>query len=169
MFRVLPELVDRRSRVLLLDPTYGEYAHVLENVIGCDVYRLRRVSAATCIGCDVYRFALHRLESFDVDLAAFERSGDRSMAELSSRNAEDQRSSVPVLGDLSNLWKRTASRRDCSRSQKAGVLGRTRDSVKVRAGPPIDIAARKDRITTEAIRSPLRTTNGSSGWSTDPI
>jgi len=29
------------SRVLLLDPTYGEYAHVLENVVGCNVERLQ--------------------------------------------------------------------------------------------------------------------------------
>lgn len=28
------------SRVLILDPMYGEYAHVLENVIGCRVHRL---------------------------------------------------------------------------------------------------------------------------------
>jgi len=28
------------SRVLILDPTYGEYAHVLERVIGCRVIRL---------------------------------------------------------------------------------------------------------------------------------
>ena len=28
------------SRVLILDPTYGEYAHVLEKVIGCRVIRL---------------------------------------------------------------------------------------------------------------------------------
>ena len=28
------------SRVLLLDPTYGEYSHVLERVIGCQVTRL---------------------------------------------------------------------------------------------------------------------------------
>jgi histidinol-phosphate/aromatic aminotransferase/cobyric acid decarboxylase-like protein/GNAT superfamily N-acetyltransferase len=28
------------SRVLILDPTYGEYQHVLENVIGCQVERL---------------------------------------------------------------------------------------------------------------------------------
>jgi histidinol-phosphate/aromatic aminotransferase/cobyric acid decarboxylase-like protein len=37
------------SRVLLLDPTYGEYAHVLERVIGCQVERftLRREEAYT--------------------------------------------------------------------------------------------------------------------------
>lgn len=40
IFRALPRWLDRRSRVLLLDPTYGEYAHVLEQVIGCRVDRL---------------------------------------------------------------------------------------------------------------------------------
>jgi histidinol-phosphate/aromatic aminotransferase/cobyric acid decarboxylase-like protein/GNAT superfamily N-acetyltransferase len=32
--------LDISSRVLILDPTYGEYAHILENVIGCKVQRL---------------------------------------------------------------------------------------------------------------------------------
>ena len=32
--------LNRGSRVLLLDPSYGEYAHILENVIGCRVDRL---------------------------------------------------------------------------------------------------------------------------------
>jgi histidinol-phosphate/aromatic aminotransferase/cobyric acid decarboxylase-like protein/GNAT superfamily N-acetyltransferase len=40
IFRALPRWLDRSSRVLLLDPTYGEYAHVLEKVIGCQVDRL---------------------------------------------------------------------------------------------------------------------------------
>ena len=40
IFRALPLWLTRKSRVLLLDPTYGEYAHVLENVIGCRVDRL---------------------------------------------------------------------------------------------------------------------------------
>jgi histidinol-phosphate/aromatic aminotransferase/cobyric acid decarboxylase-like protein len=30
----------KNSRVLILDPTYGEYAHILERVIGCQVQRL---------------------------------------------------------------------------------------------------------------------------------
>lgn len=41
IFRALPRWLNRKSRVLLLDPTYGEYAHVLEHVIGCHVDRLR--------------------------------------------------------------------------------------------------------------------------------
>jgi len=40
IFRALPRWLNRASRVLLLDPTYGEYAHVLEKVIGCQVDRL---------------------------------------------------------------------------------------------------------------------------------
>ena len=40
IFRALPAWLNRQSRVLLLDPTYGEYAHVLEQVIGCRVDRL---------------------------------------------------------------------------------------------------------------------------------
>jgi histidinol-phosphate/aromatic aminotransferase/cobyric acid decarboxylase-like protein len=40
IFRALRHWLTPRSRVLLLDPTYGEYAHVLGNVIGCRVDRL---------------------------------------------------------------------------------------------------------------------------------
>ncbi len=40
IFRASPRWLNRKSRVLLLDPTCGEYAHVLENVIGCQVDRL---------------------------------------------------------------------------------------------------------------------------------
>ena len=32
--------LDPSSRVLILDPTYGEYAHVLEKVVGCHVDRM---------------------------------------------------------------------------------------------------------------------------------
>lgn len=39
IFRALPRWLSRSSRVLLLDPTYGEYAHVLDKVIGCRVER----------------------------------------------------------------------------------------------------------------------------------
>jgi histidinol-phosphate/aromatic aminotransferase/cobyric acid decarboxylase-like protein/GNAT superfamily N-acetyltransferase len=52
IFRALPRWLDRDSRVLILDPMYGEYAHVLERVIGCRVDRLR----------------LHRVDDYDVDV-----------------------------------------------------------------------------------------------------
>ncbi len=41
IFRALPRWLREGSRVLLLDPTYGEYSHILERVIGCQVDRLR--------------------------------------------------------------------------------------------------------------------------------
>jgi histidinol-phosphate/aromatic aminotransferase/cobyric acid decarboxylase-like protein len=40
IFRALPRWLTRSSRVLLLEPTYGEYAHLLEGVLGCRVDRL---------------------------------------------------------------------------------------------------------------------------------
>jgi histidinol-phosphate/aromatic aminotransferase/cobyric acid decarboxylase-like protein len=55
IFRVLPRWLSRDSRVLLLDPTYGEYAHVLDKVIGC---RVDRVPLTRSTG---YRLDLARL------------------------------------------------------------------------------------------------------------
>ena len=40
IFRALRQWFSRGSRALILDPTYGEYAHVLDQVIGCTVDRL---------------------------------------------------------------------------------------------------------------------------------
>jgi histidinol-phosphate/aromatic aminotransferase/cobyric acid decarboxylase-like protein/GNAT superfamily N-acetyltransferase len=40
IFRALRHWLTPESSVLILDPTYGEYAHVLEKVIGCTVDRL---------------------------------------------------------------------------------------------------------------------------------
>lgn len=54
IFLALRHWVHRDSRVLILDPMYGEYAHVLEQVIGCRVDRL----------------ALDRACRYDVDPAA---------------------------------------------------------------------------------------------------
>ncbi|CUM43152.1 L-threonine 3-O-phosphate decarboxylase [Streptomyces venezuelae] len=41
IFRAFGRWLTPTSRVLLLDPSYGEYAHVTERVIGCRVDRLR--------------------------------------------------------------------------------------------------------------------------------
>jgi histidinol-phosphate/aromatic aminotransferase/cobyric acid decarboxylase-like protein/GNAT superfamily N-acetyltransferase len=54
IFRALPRWLRPESRVLILDPMYGEYAHILEHVIGCRVDRLR----------------LRRDENYRVDVAA---------------------------------------------------------------------------------------------------
>lgn len=41
IYRAFRRWLHRESRVLILDPTYGEYKHVLEKVIGCRVERLK--------------------------------------------------------------------------------------------------------------------------------
>jgi histidinol-phosphate/aromatic aminotransferase/cobyric acid decarboxylase-like protein/GNAT superfamily N-acetyltransferase len=41
IFAAFQRWLTRESRVLVLDPMYGEYAHVLEHVVGCRVDRLK--------------------------------------------------------------------------------------------------------------------------------
>ena len=57
IFLALCEWLRPTSHVLLVDPTYGEYAHVVEKVIGCRVTRFR----------------LARAERFRIDLLELER------------------------------------------------------------------------------------------------
>ena len=40
MFRSFNYWLNGKSRVLIIDPTYGEYGHILDNVIGCKTDRL---------------------------------------------------------------------------------------------------------------------------------
>ena len=56
IFRALRHWLTPRSHALILDPTYGEYAHVLERVVGCTLDRL----------------ILRREEGYTVDLARLE-------------------------------------------------------------------------------------------------
>ncbi|MGW3774349.1 aminotransferase class I/II-fold pyridoxal phosphate-dependent enzyme [Actinomadura verrucosospora] len=51
IFRAFRGWLDASSRVLLIDPSYGEYAHVVERVIGCRADR----------------FPLHRAEGWRID------------------------------------------------------------------------------------------------------
>lgn len=45
IFLAFREWLSSQSRVLILDPTYGEYVHVLENIIGCQVDRINLLKA----------------------------------------------------------------------------------------------------------------------------
>ncbi len=56
IFLALRHWLNRDSRALVLDPSYGEYAHVLENVVQCSVDRL----------------VLNRAEGYEVDLDLLE-------------------------------------------------------------------------------------------------
>ncbi len=55
IYLALRQWLNRNSRALVLDPSYSEYTHVLENVIGCQVDRLRLARE------DQYRVPLDRL------------------------------------------------------------------------------------------------------------
>lgn len=59
IFLALTRWLTGDSRVLILDPMYGEYAHVLERVIGCHVDRLRLARE------DDYGFDPQRLLAID--------------------------------------------------------------------------------------------------------
>jgi histidinol-phosphate/aromatic aminotransferase/cobyric acid decarboxylase-like protein len=75
------------SRVLLLDPTYGEYAHVLERVVGCRVDRLR----------------LRREEDYQLDSARTRAAllGQYDLVVLvNPNNPTGQLVEAPVLQDL---------------------------------------------------------------------
>lgn len=58
IFLALPHWLGAGSRALLLDPTYGEYAHVLEHVVGCRVDRL-----------PLRREQRYRVDAADLELA----------------------------------------------------------------------------------------------------
>lgn len=55
LFRALPLWLNKDSRALICDPTYGEYAHLLERIIGCQVDR----------------FPLRRENGYQLDLDAY--------------------------------------------------------------------------------------------------
>jgi histidinol-phosphate/aromatic aminotransferase/cobyric acid decarboxylase-like protein len=57
IFLAFRHWLGRSSRALILDPTYGEYAHVLEKVIGCAVER----------------FPLYRKDGYRIDCGRLER------------------------------------------------------------------------------------------------
>jgi histidinol-phosphate/aromatic aminotransferase/cobyric acid decarboxylase-like protein len=66
IFLALRQWLKRSSRVLILDPTYGEYSHVLERVVRC---RVDRFTLQRQNGYTVDLGALHeRLYAHDYDL-----------------------------------------------------------------------------------------------------
>jgi histidinol-phosphate/aromatic aminotransferase/cobyric acid decarboxylase-like protein/GNAT superfamily N-acetyltransferase len=67
IFRAFRHWLTPDSRVLILDPTYGEYAHVLEKVIGCTVDRLPLDRAS---GFEVNLAKLEAALTLDYDLVA---------------------------------------------------------------------------------------------------
>ena len=65
IFRALREWLTPQSHALILDPTYGEYAHVLERVIGCTVDRLP-LSREIHYAVDLSRLELALSDGYDL-------------------------------------------------------------------------------------------------------
>jgi histidinol-phosphate/aromatic aminotransferase/cobyric acid decarboxylase-like protein/GNAT superfamily N-acetyltransferase len=65
IFRALRHWLGPDSHVLILDPTYGEYAHVLERVIGCTVDRLT-LSAREDYEVDLDRLSAALADRYDL-------------------------------------------------------------------------------------------------------
>lgn len=66
IFQAFTRWLSPHSRVLLIDPTYGEYAHVLEHVVQCHVDRLR-LDAPCAFRIDLDELG-DRIESTRADL-----------------------------------------------------------------------------------------------------
>lgn len=64
MYQAIPKLVSRQSKVVILDPMYGEYAHICENVVGAQVVR------HDCLESDGFKPGFDRLvkDCKDADL-----------------------------------------------------------------------------------------------------
>jgi histidinol-phosphate/aromatic aminotransferase/cobyric acid decarboxylase-like protein len=65
IFLALRHWLTPGSRVLLLDPTYGEYLHVLEHIIGCHAERLT-LHRHEGYQLDPVRLAAHMAEGYDL-------------------------------------------------------------------------------------------------------
>ncbi len=92
IFLALRERLTASSRALILDPAYGEYAHVLENVIGC---RTRRLPLS---GDNGYLVETERLEaelSKGYDFAALVNPNNPTGRHIPRDALEDALSKVP--------------------------------------------------------------------------
>lgn len=65
IYRAFRHWLRRDSRVLILDPCYGEYQHVLESVIGCRVERLR-LSRQNQYKVDLDELAFRMKQGYDL-------------------------------------------------------------------------------------------------------
>lgn len=62
IFRCFSAWLSKSSRVLLVEPTYGEYSHVLRNVIGCSVDSLHvSESQDFCLDADALKSACKKI------------------------------------------------------------------------------------------------------------
>jgi histidinol-phosphate/aromatic aminotransferase/cobyric acid decarboxylase-like protein len=99
IFLALTRWLRPRSRVLILDPMYGEYAHVLEEVIGCRVDRLT-LSRADGYVLDPGRL-VDRLRGARYDLAIVVNPNSPTGRQVSRAALED---AIDVVPTQTRVW-----------------------------------------------------------------
>lgn len=90
IFLAFRQWLNRSSRVLILDPTYGEYAHVLEKVVGCRVDRL----------------VLTRDQDYRVDLNELERRAQQGYDLIALVNPNSPTGQLLSRGELEGLLRK---------------------------------------------------------------
>jgi histidinol-phosphate/aromatic aminotransferase/cobyric acid decarboxylase-like protein len=98
IFRALRHWLTPQSHALILDPTYGEYAHVLERVIGCTVDRL---TLARDRGYAVDRARLEAAFADDYDLIVLVNPNSPTGRHLPRRELEPLLRRVP---ERTRVW-----------------------------------------------------------------
>jgi histidinol-phosphate/aromatic aminotransferase/cobyric acid decarboxylase-like protein len=94
LFRAFRQWLTPTSRVLLVDPSYGEYAHVATEVIGCRVDRLA-IGSADGWRIDLDRFA-DTLAGADYDLAVLVNPNNPTGGQLPVQALHDMLRRVPA-------------------------------------------------------------------------
>lgn len=94
LFRAFREWLTPASRVLLVDPSYGEYAHLATDVIGCRVDRLA-IGPADGWRIDLERFA-DTLAGADYDLAVLVNPNNPTGGQLPVQALHDMLGRVPA-------------------------------------------------------------------------
>ena len=99
IFLALTRWLDPASRVLILDPMYGEYGHVLQEVVGCRVDRLV-LSSADGYVLDPSRL-VDRLRRTTYDLAIVVNPNSPTGRHVSRAALED---AINVVPERTRLW-----------------------------------------------------------------
>jgi histidinol-phosphate/aromatic aminotransferase/cobyric acid decarboxylase-like protein len=120
IFLALREMLSQHSRVLILDPTYGEYAHVLSKVIGCkfDSFPL---SACEDYKVDLNRLVMH-LNSHHYDLVILVNPNNPSGKLIPRAQLED---AIKLIPRSTTIWIDEAYIDYAGRSNSLGEFAAT--------------------------------------------
>jgi histidinol-phosphate/aromatic aminotransferase/cobyric acid decarboxylase-like protein len=126
IFLALTRWLDRGSRVLILDPMYGEYSHVLEEIVGCRVDRLM-LSRADDYALDPIRL-VDRLRATRYDLVILVNPNSPTGHHVSRAALED---AIDVVPAHTRVWIDETYVDFVGREESLELFASTRDNVVV--------------------------------------